>query len=257
MTMTTDLTPLLKRLQLGPMAATLPERIALALREQLDYASFLEIILSDEVNRRAHRRIEVRLHQAGFQETCRLEDFDWSASIMLDRRLLDAAFSLEFLARHEHVLLVGPAGVGKSFLAQALGYAAVRAGHTVRFIHADDYFKAMAQARVDNSLERTFRSFLTPDLLILDDLGLHRFTAQQSADLYELILNRHRASSFAITSNRAVDEWLGLFEDPILGNSALDRLANASYQVVIEGSSYRQRQSPHRALLGTGREGGD
>ena len=191
----------------------------------------------------------MRLQQAGFQETCRLEDFDWSASITLDRRLLDAAFSLEFLAKHEHVLLVGPAGVGKSFLAQALGYAAVRAGHTVRFTHADGYFRTMTQARVDNSLERAFRSFLTPDLLILDDLGLHRLTAQQSADLYELILNRHRASSFVITSNRAVDEWLGLFEDPILGNSALDRLANASYQVVIEGNSYRERQSPHRALL--------
>ena len=146
-----------------------------------------------------HRRIEMRLQQAGFQETCRLEDFDWSASITLNRRLLDAVFSLEFLDKHEHVLLVGPAGVGKSFLAQALGYAAVRSGHTVRFIHADDFFKTMAQARVDNSVERTFRSFLAPDLLILDDLGLHRFTAQQSADLYELILNRYRASSFIIT----------------------------------------------------------
>ena len=112
--MTTDLTPLLKRLQLGPMAATLSERIALARREQLDYASFLEIILADEVNRRAHRRIEVRLQQAGFQEICRLEDFDWTVSITLDRRLLDAAFSLEFLARREHVLLVGPAGVARA-----------------------------------------------------------------------------------------------------------------------------------------------
>ena len=156
MTRVTELTPLLKQLRLGQMAATLPERIALARREQLDYASFLEIILSDEVNRRAHRRIEVRLNGAGFEETCRLEDFDWSASITLDRRLLDAAFSLEFLARREHVLLVGPAGVGKSFLAQALGYAAIRAGHTVRFSHADDYFRVMAQARVDNSLERSF-----------------------------------------------------------------------------------------------------
>ena len=137
MTRAIELTPLLKRLQLGPMAATLPERIALARREQLDYASFLEIILSDEVNRRAHRRIEMRLQGAGFQEICRLEDFDWSASITMDRRLLDAVFSLEFLDRHEHVLLVGPAGVGKSFLAQALGYSAVRAGHTVRFSHAD------------------------------------------------------------------------------------------------------------------------
>ena len=171
MTRTTELTPLLKSLKLGALASTLPERIALARREQLDYASFLEIILSDEVNRRAHRRTELRLHNAGFEETCRLEDFDWSASITLDRRLLDAVFSLEFLDRHEHVLLVGPAGVGKSFFAQALGYAAVRAGYSVRFSHADDFFKALTQARVDNSVDRAFRSFLTPDLLILDDLG--------------------------------------------------------------------------------------
>ena len=250
MSKTTDLTPLLKTLKLGAMAATLPERIALARREQLDYASFLEIILSDEVNRRDHRRVETRLHRAGFQEICRLEDFDWTAAITLDRRLLDAAFSLEFLDRREHVLLVGPAGVGKSFLAQALGHAAVRAGHSVRFVHADDYFKAMNQARADHSADKTYRSFLTPDLLILDDLGLHRFTAQQSADLYQLIIDRHRASSFVVTSNRAVDEWLSLFDDPILGNSALDRLANTSYQIVIEGQSYRERLSPHRALLG-------
>ena len=150
---------------------------------------------------------------------------------------------------------MGPAGVGKSFFAQALGYAAVRAGYSVRFSHADDFFRALTQARVDNSTDRAFRSFLTPDLLILDDLGLHGLTAQQSADLYELILNRHRASSFIITSNRNVDEWLSLFDDPILGNSALDRLANASYQIVIEGASYRERLSPHRALLGT--KGGD
>ena len=237
MTRTTELTPLLKWLQLGPIATTLPERITLARREQLDYASFLEIILSEEVNRRADRRIELRLQGAGFEETCRLEDFDWTAAITLDRRLLDAVFSLEFLARHEHVLLVGPAGVGKSFLAQALGYSAVRAGHTVRFIHADHFFRAMNQARVDNSVERTFRSFLSPDLLILGDLGLHRLTPQQSADIYELILNRHRESSFVITNNRAVDEWLSLFDDPILGNSTLDRLANASYQIVIKGFS--------------------
>jgi DNA replication protein DnaC len=164
----------------------------------------------------------------------------------VDRRLLDAVFSLDFLNRHEHVLFVGPVGVGKSFLSQALGYAAVRSGHSVRFIRADAFFRTMAQSRADHTLEKTFRTFINPNLLILDDFGLQKLTAQQSTDLYELIIARHRQSSFAFTSNRSVEEWLGLFDDPILGNSALDRLANASYQIVIEGSSYREKLSPHR-----------
>jgi len=117
---------------------------------------------------------------------------------------------------------------------------------TISFTRANTFFRSLAQSRVDHTLEKTFRSFLAPDLLILDDLGLQRLTAPQSADLCEFILGRHRKSSFVITSNRAVEEWLGLFNDPILGNSALDRLANASYQIVIEGTSYRERLSPHR-----------
>ena len=246
MTPTSELKPLLKRLKLGRMLDTLPERLALARRDQLDYAAFLQILLADEIARRDNRSLEMHLRAAGFEELCRLEDFDWTAQITVDRRLLDAVFSLDFLSRHEHVLLVGPVGVGKSFLAQALGYAAVRAGHSVRFMRADAFFRTMAQSRVDHTQEKTFRTFLTPDLLILDDFGLQKLTAQQSTDLYELVVARHRQSSFAITSNRAVEEWLGLFDDPILGNSALDRLANASYQIVIEGASYRERQSPHR-----------
>jgi DNA replication protein DnaC len=246
MSVTTELKPLLKRLKLGAMLDTLPERLTLARRDQLDYAAFLQILLADEVSRRDNRNLEVRLQKAGFEEICRLEDFDWNAGITLDRRLVDAAFSLDFLSRHEHVLFVGPVGVGKSFLAQALGYATVRAGHSVRFTRADSFFKTLAQSRVDHTLEKTFRTYLAPDLLILDDFGLQKLTAQQSTDLYEIIIARHRQSSFAITSNRAIEEWLGLFDDPILGNSALDRLANAAYQIIIEGTSYREHQSPHR-----------
>lgn len=246
MTTTNELKPLLKRLRLGYLLNTLPERLALARRDQLDYAAFLEIILADEVTRRDNRNVEIHLQQAGFEEICRLEDFDWTASITANRRLLDAVFSLDFLNRHEHVLFVGPVGVGKSFLSQALGYAAVRTGHSVRFIRADAFFRTLAQSRVDHTLEKTFRSFISPDLLILDDFGLQKLTPQQSTDLYELIIARHRQSSLVVTSNRAVEEWLGLFDDPILGNSALDRLANTSYQIIIEGSSYRERLSPHR-----------
>jgi len=246
MTTTNELTPLLKRLKLGAMLHTLPERLTLARRESLDYVDFLQTLLSDEVTRRDNRRMEMHLEKAGFEEVCRLEDFDWSAEITVDKHLLNAAFSLEFLTRHEHVILIGPVGVGKSFMAQSLGYASVQAGYGVRFIRADGLFRTLAQARVDHTLEKAFRSFLTPDLLIIDDFGLQRLTAQQSTDLYELIISRHRRASFVITSNRGIDEWLSLFDDSILGNSALDRLANASYQIVIEGSSYRERLSPHR-----------
>lgn len=246
MSATTELKPLFKRLKLGAMLDTLPERLALARRDQIDHAAFLQILLADEVSRRDQLHLDIQLHKAGFEDICRLEDFDWTAGIKLDRKLLDAAFSLDFLSRHEHVLLVGPVGVGKSFLAQALGYAAIRAGHSARFIRCDALLRTLAQARIDHTLEKAFRSFLAPDLIILDDFGLQRLTAQQSTDMYELIIARHRRSSLVITSNRGVEEWLGLFDDPILGNSALDRLANASYQIVIEGASYRERLSPHK-----------
>jgi len=242
-----DLLRLLKALRLGKIAPTLPERLALARAQSLDCAAFLEILLADEVSRRQQSRLDLRVQQANFDELCRLEDFDWSAQIKLDRRMLQEVFSLEFIARHQHCLFVGPVGVGKSFLAQALGYCTLRAGHSVLFSRADPLFKSLLQARADHTFEKEFRRYLAPELLIVDDFGLHKLTAQQSADLYELVVARHRRSSFVFTSNRAIDEWLGLFDDAILGNSALDRLANASYQIVIEGVSYRERLAPKGA----------
>lgn len=244
----TDLTALLKRLKLGGIAPSLPERLTLARRDHLDYVAFLEILLLDEIARRDQRRLELRLQRAGFAQICRIDDFDWTAPITLDRRLLDEVFTLRFLDTKEHCLLVGPVGVGKSFLVQALGYATARQGKSVLFTRADALLKSLAQARADHSWEKTFRRYLAPDLLILDDFGLRRLTAQESSDLYELVVERHHRASFAITSNRAVDEWLGLFDDPVLGNSALDRLANASYQIVIDGPSYRAKLAPHRRL---------
>jgi len=137
-----------------------------------------------------------------------------------------------------------PVGVGKTFWAQALGAAATRAGHSVLFRRADYLLRELGQARADHSFEAVFRRYLAPDLLALDDFGLHRLTPQQSEDLYTLIIERHRRSSFIVTSNRDVSEWVGLFADPILANSALDRLANGAHQLVIEGPSYRARLAP-------------
>jgi DNA replication protein DnaC len=247
MTLDADLLRLLKRLRLGTLAPTLPERLALARAQQLDYAQFLTLLLADEVQRREQQALERHLLQAGFEERVTLDDFDWAAPIQVDRRQLQHVFTLAFLERKEHVLIVGPVGVGKTFLAQALGAATVRAGHSVLFVRADALLRELGQARADHTFEKVFRRYLAPDLLILDDFGLRRLSAQQSTDLYELIIARHRQSSFAITSNRGVDEWLTLFDDALLGNSALDRLANAAHQLVIEGPSYRAKLAPkHR-----------
>lgn len=239
-----DLTRLLKRLKLGQVLPTLPERLTLARAQQLDYAAFLTLLLADEVQRRDHQALERRLIAAGFEDRVTLDDVDWSSPVSLDRRQLQQLFTLEFLTRKEHVILVGPVGVGKTMLAQCLGTAAVRAGHTVRFVRADALLKELGQARADHSFEQAFRRYLAPELLLVDDFGLHRLTAQQSSDLYELVIERHRRASFVLTSNRAIDEWLGLFDDPILGNSALDRLANAAHQLVLDGPSYRARLAP-------------
>jgi DNA replication protein DnaC len=100
------------------------------------------------------------------------------------------------------------------------------------------------QSRADNSTERVLRSLLAPDLLIIDDFGLKRLNPQQSSDFYEVIIERHRRASTIVTSNRAIEEWIPLFDDPILAQSALDRLAHNGYQIVIEGPSYRSRQRP-------------
>jgi DNA replication protein DnaC len=250
MTTDADLVRLLKRLKLGALAATLPERLTLARAQQLDYAAFLTLLLADEVERRDNAAVDRRLAKAGFEEQVTLAAVDWNAPIQLDRRRLQALFSLEFLARKEHVLLVGPVGVGKTLLAQCLGEAVVRAGHSVLFTRADALLRDLAQARADHSLAKVFRAYLTPELLILDDFGLHRLSAQQSSDLYDLIIERHRRASFIITSNRAVDEWLSLWEDPLLGNSALDRLANGAHQIVIDGPSYRAKLAPHQRKEG-------
>ena len=124
--------------------------------------------------------------------------------------------------------------------------AAPGTGRTVR-LHPQEALLQQGPRALQQS--EAFSGYRERQVVVEHRLGLHRLTAQQSADLYELILNRHRVSRFVVTSNRAVEEWLSLFDDPILGNSALDRLANASYEIVIEGSSYRERLSPHRALL--------
>ena len=239
-----SLKAVLKRLKLSGLVNTLPDRAAYAQKTTLTPLDFLELALQDEIDRRENKNLATRLNRAGFDEAHTFEDFDWDAPVTFDRDCVKDLFSLAFLERHEDVLFLGPVGVGKTFLACALGHSACRAGRRVLFLRSDALLKLIHQSRADNSTERVIRSLLTPDLLIIDDFGLRRLNAQQSSDFYEVIIERHRRASTVVTSNRAIEEWIPLFDDPILAQSALDRLAHNAYQVVIEGDSYRSRQRP-------------
>ena len=239
-----SLKTVMKRLKLSGLLPTLPDRVAYARKTKLPELDFLELVLHDEVERRDHQNLALRLARAGFEEEQTFEGFDWDAPVTFDRDRVRDLFSLGFLARREDVIFVGPVGVGKTFLACALGHAACRAGHEVLCLRADRLFQALHQSRADHSTERALRRLLAPDLLLVDDFGLRRLTAEQSSDLYEVILERHRRASTIVTSNRAIEEWIPLFDDPILAQSALDRLAHNAHQIVIEGESFRKRQSP-------------
>ncbi len=234
----------LKRLRLSPILHTLPDRLAYAQKTRLSHQNFLELVLQDEIDRRECKSLALRIHKAGFAEEQTLEGFHWDAPVTFDRDRVRDLFGLGFLDRHEDVLFMGPVGVGKTFLAGALGHAACRAGKQVLFRRADELFKDFLQARGDHSTSKTLRRYLTPHLLVIDDFGLRRLDARQSSDIYEVIIERHKRASTIFTSNRTVEEWIPLFDDPMLAQSALDRLAHNAHQVVIEGESYRKRQAP-------------
>jgi DNA replication protein DnaC len=244
-----ELKKVLKRLRLSGILATLPDRLAYCRKEKLDYTQFLELILSDEIERRDHNQIANRLRDAGFEEECTLERFDWSAKIRIDKARLTELFGLHFIERRENVIFCGPVGVGKSFLAQALGHAACRAGYRVLFCRADLLLKDLAGSRADNSFDRELRRFITPDLLVVDDFALKKLSSQATSDFYDLLIERHTRSSTILTSNRGVEEWMSVFDEPLLAQSALDRFCHHAYQFVIDGESYRKRTAPGAAAL--------
>lgn len=239
-----SLKTVLKRLKLSGLLPTLPDRVAYARKTKLSELDFLEIVLQDEGERRDQKNLALRLTRAGFEQEQTLESFNWNAPVTFDRDRVRDLFSLGFIERQEDVIFLGPVGVGKTFLACALGHAACRAGREVLFMRADRLLHQLHQSRADHSTDKVFRRLLAPDLLIIDDFALRRLDPQQSSDFYEVILERHRRASTILTSNRSIDEWIPLFEDPVLAQSAIDRLAHNAYQVVMEGESYRKLQRP-------------
>jgi DNA replication protein DnaC len=239
-----SLKTVLKRMRLSGMLNTLPDRVAYAKKTKLSYQDFLELVLQDEIERRDQVGLMSRLQKAQFEEEQIFENFDWDVKVTFDRDRVRDLFSMGFLERREDVIFMGHAGVGKTFLASALGYSACRANKKVQFIRADSMLRSLRQSRADNSTEKVMRKLISCDLLIIDDFGLSKLDHEKSCDIYELIIERHRRSSTIFTSNRTTDEWVPLFNDPLLAQSALDRLAHNAHQIVMEGKSYRPKLGP-------------
>jgi DNA replication protein DnaC len=154
----------------------------------------------------------------------------------------------QFIERKESVILCGPVGVGKTHLSQALGHQACRAGYNVLFIKASRLLSDLGGGRADDTWEKRIQNYLKPNLLIIDDFAMKEFSKIQAEDLYELIDRRHHRSSLIVTANRLPQEWYPLFPNPVIAESALDRLVSCAHIITLTGKSYRAFLRPNKDL---------
>lgn len=210
------------------------------------------LLLSDECQRRDSAASSQRAERAMLEPEMCLERWDATAKVTYDQALLAELVSARFVEERRHVTIVGPVGVGKTFLAHALGHIACRHKHTVLAIRADRLLKTLKHARLDHTLEAELRKLLAVDLLIVDDFGLDAMDATESRDVHELLTERDRAGSIILTSNRGPDEWLATFADPVRAQAAIDRFTSNAYDLVVDGESYRKRLKPKPPAAKTG-----
>ena len=241
-----ELKAILRRLKLSPMLDTLPERVALARQRKMPHQDFLELVLADEVTRRDSKSAVMRAHKANLDPNMVVDRWDESSGVTFDHELWSELTTLRFLEDANNILIMGPVGVGKTFMANALGNIACRRRNSVLMLRADRMLKRLKAARLDASHEVELRKLIRVDLLIVDDFALHQLDSVETQDVYDIVVERHRRAATIVTSNRSPDEWLATMADPLLAQSAIDRLQSAAYELVVEGESYRRRQKPQR-----------
>jgi DNA replication protein DnaC len=239
----------LKKLRLGGMLDTLEPRLQQADQERLGYLQFLELMLEDEIARREQRGLALRIAQAHFEEIKTLEEFDFSFNPKIPAQKIRDLATCRFLAAGESVIVCGPVGTGKSHILQAIGHCACRQGYKVLYLRTNKLLAHLSGGRADGTWDKRLRSYLHPNLLIMDDFCLKELAPQQAEDIFELIGERHRHSSTMLASNRSPQDWYPLFPNPVLAEATLDRIINRSHHLILEGRSYRPHLRPDRNQL--------
>ncbi|TFE27627.1 ATP-binding protein [Frankia sp. B2] len=238
----------LRALKLSGMLDTLDARLAQAAAGQLGHLEFLQVLCTDEITRRDATALARRLRRARFPEQATLEGFDFTANPKLPAAAIRDLAALRWLGNGESVILFGPVGVGKTHIAQALGHQAVRTGADVRFTTLSRALADLAGGHADGTWTRRLAELARPAVLVLDDFAMRELTATQADDLYELVRER-AGKSMILTSNRSPVDWYPLFPNPVVAESLLDRLVNASHQIFMNGHSYRPNKRPRTAAI--------
>jgi len=238
----------MRSLRLNGMLDTLNLRLSQAEKGNIGFIQFLELLLEDETQCRANKRLASRVTKAHFDEEKSLEQFDFNFNTKIPAEYIHDLATCRFIEQRESIIFCGPVGVGKTHLAQALGHQACRLGYSALFTKANRLLSDLGGGRADGTWEKRLHRYLKPNLLIIDDFAIKEFTKTQGEDLYELIDQRYRSGSMIVTANRSPKDWYPLFPNPVIAESALDRLLSSSHIITLTGKSYRSLLRPDKAL---------
>lgn len=230
----------LRDLRLSGLAQTLDVRLQEAAGHQLSHAEFLELILQDELLVRQERKIARRVKAALFREVKPLDQFQWSFNPSIQKKQIFDLATCRFIREARDVLFLGPPGVGKSFLVQAIGYEAIKHGHVVLYRSIFDVVRDFLHEEALSD-DKVLSKYLKPELLIVDDMGMKQLPKRSGEYLFEIIMRRHETRSTVMTSNRPLEDWGKLVGDVPSATAILDRFLHHAEIVSITGKSYRLR----------------